>query len=236
MYRFTLERDELADRLGGGLPEGSLIVIEGEYGAGKSILLQRFLYGLLKNDVSVTLVSTELTTLHFIEQMYSLDYPVEESILEHKLLFLPVYPVLGFRGRKDDMLERLLAAKKMYSFDVIAIDAFSSLLKSYLKAVGDRVDSTSKLEEALYMFKLLNARGRTIILTLEPADLQEEMASMLKAAADIYLQVRLEVVGNNVSRSLLVKRFGRAEKTVGDVVPFRVEPKVGLVVEIKSVS
>ena len=239
VYRFHLDRDELADRLGGGLPTGALVVIEGEYGTGKSIILERITYGLLKNSARVSVVSTELTTLHFIEQMHSLDYPVEEFIFSRSLLFLPVYPVLGFRGRKTDLMDRLHNAKKMYENDIIAIDAFSSLIKDWMRALGPEVperDRIERIEDALYLFKLLNNRGKTIILTLQPGDVPEEISSVLKAAADVYLTLKLDSVGGIVSRSLFVRRFGRASKPVADIIPFRVEPKTGLIVEIKSVS
>ncbi|MHB8586658.1 MAG: archaellum protein ArlH [Thermoplasmatota archaeon] len=235
MFRFGLSRDELSDRLGGGLPRGALVVIEGEYGAGKSILLQRLLYGLLEAKHSVTLVSTELTTVHFIEQMHSLGYPVEESLYGGNLLFLPVFPILGYRGGKDDILDRLLRAHRMYQNEIVMIDAFSALVKTNMKALKG-VDLTPQIEETIHHFKRLTATGRTIVLSLDDKDLPEDAASLLKATADVYMLARLEVHGGSVSRSLLVKRFERAETPVGDVIPFRVEPKVGLVVEIKSVS
>jgi flagellar protein FlaH len=238
-YRFNLDRDELSDRLGGGLPRGALVIIEGEYGTGKSIILERILYGLLKNSARVSCVSTELTTLHFIEQMHSLDYPVEEFIFNRSLLFLPVYPVLGFRGRKTDLMDRLLNAKRMYEGDIIAIDAFSSLVKDWMRAVGEDLpqrEQVERIEDALYLFKLLSNRGKTVILTMQPGDVPEDIASVLKSAADVYLTLKLDSVGGVVSRSLFVRRFERASKPVADIVPFRVEPKTGLIVEIKSVS
>jgi flagellar protein FlaH len=238
-YRIHLERDELGDRLGGGLPKGALVVIEGEYGTGKSIILERFLYGLLKNGSRVTFVSTELTTLHFIEQMHSLDYSIEEYIFSKSLMFLPVYPVLGFRGKKQDLMDRLLNAKRMYDSDVIALDAFSSLVKDWTRSLGPEIPERQKIErieDALYLFKLLNAKGKTVILTLQPGDIPDDIGSVLKSAADVYLSLKLDSVGGVVSRSLFVRRFSRAEKTVADIVPFRVEPKAGLIVEIKSVS
>lgn len=239
MYQFQLERDELAMRLGGGMPEGALVVVEGEFGTGKSILVERLLYGFLANKHSVTLVSTELTTLHFIEQMHTLDYQVEEYILNRKLLFLPVYPVLGFRGQKQDLMDRLLNAKRMYENDIIFIDAFSSLVKDWVRSLPPATSESAavaRLQDALYLFKLLNAGGKTVVLTLQPGDLPEDIASVLKAAADVYMTLKIDVVGNVVSRSLFVRRFERAEKNVSDIVNFRVEPKVGFVVEIKSVS
>jgi flagellar protein FlaH len=214
-------------------------VIEGEYGTGKSIILERLLYGLLKNQSRVSVVSTELTTLHFIEQMHSLDYPVEEYIFNRSLLFLPVYPVLGFRGHKKDLMDRLLNAKRMYESDIIAIDAFSSLVKDWIRALPKTQDdraTVERIEDALYLFKLLNSRGKTVILTMQPGDLPEDIASVLKAAADVYFTLKLDSVGGVVSRSLFVRRFERAAKPVADIIPFRVEPKTGLIVEIKSVS
>ncbi len=238
-YRFHLERDELQDRLGGGLPEGALVVVEGEYGTGKSILVERLLYGLLRNHVSVTAVSTELTTMHFIEQMHSLDYPVEEFVFDRSLLFLPVYPILGFRGKKNDLIERLLNARRMYESDVIAIDAFSSLIKNWMRSLPEGTPegyATGRIEDVLYVFKMLNTRGKTVVLTLQPDDMPDHIAAVLKAAADVYITMKIDVVGGTVSRSIFVRRFERAEKGVADVIPFRVEPKTGFIVEIKSVS
>ncbi|SRR5581483_9928928 len=239
VYRFHLDRDELADRLGGGLPGGALCIMEGEFGTGKSIVGQRIMYGLLKNGARVTVVSTELTTMHFIEQMHSLDYPIEEFVFNRNLLFLPVYPVLGFRGDKKDLMDRLLNAKKMYESDVIFIDAFSSVIRDWTRALPDEVspqEITERIEDALYLFKLLNSRGHTVVLTLQPGDIPDDISSVLKAAADVYLTLKLDSVGGVVSRSIFVRRYSRAEKPVADIVPFRVEPKTGLIVEIKSVS
>ena len=238
VYRFTLDRDELSDRLGGGLPSGALAVIEGEFGTGKSILVQRVVYGLLKNSCRVSYVSTELTTLHFIEQMHTLDYPVEEFIFNRSLLFLPVYPVLGFRGKKTDLMDRLLNAKRMYESDVIVIDAFSSIVKDWWRSSPDlsAEEKTGVIEDALYHFKLLNAKGKSVVLTFQPGDVPEDISGVLKGAADAYLSTKLDSVGGVVSRSIFVRRFGRAEKAVADIVPFRVEPKTGFIVEIKSVS
>jgi Predicted ATPases involved in biogenesis of archaeal flagella len=40
-----LDRDEFSNRIGGGIPKGSIFIIEGENGTGKSIVCQRILYG-----------------------------------------------------------------------------------------------------------------------------------------------------------------------------------------------
>lgn len=235
-YRFHLPRDELEDRLGGGIPEGALIILEGPYGAGKSIVLERLLFGASQNGASVSLVSTEMTTGSFLEQMFSLDYDVEEAVLDQDFVFVPVYPVFGWRAAKEDLLDKLLHAQRLYEKDIIAIDCFSTLLKNHMQALPKDVDVSAKVEEALYMFKLLTAQGKTVIITLEPTELPPELTGAFQAAADVYLSMKLDVVGGAVTRSIFVKRFERPEKAVGDMIFFRVEPKAGFIVEIKSVS
>ena len=61
LFGIHLKADELAARMGGGLPRGSTMLIEGAEGSGRSAMCQRLLYGLLQNGHSATFVSTELT-------------------------------------------------------------------------------------------------------------------------------------------------------------------------------
>lgn len=235
LYKFQIPRDELGDRLGRGIPKGALVVVEGDYGAGKSVLIERLAHGFVENGHTMTIVSTENTTMQFVEQMASLGYPVDDALIEGRLLFLPVHPILGFQRPKKDILERLLRAKAMYDRDIVAIDAFSGLLGSYAKAGGAH-DLIQRLEELLFLFKRLCAEGKTIVLTLEPGDLPPDVVGMLKSTADVYLAMRIQVAGANVSRQIFVRRFERAQHPVADLIGFRVEPKAGFIVEIKNVS
>ena len=65
VFKINLEGDELHVKLGGGLPKSSIILIEAPAGLGKSVLAQRFTYGALINDVSVSYISSELTVQSF---------------------------------------------------------------------------------------------------------------------------------------------------------------------------
>ncbi len=271
---FKVDRDELSERLGGGLPRGSLIVIEGPYGAGKSILTQRILYGLLKNHQSVGVVSTELTTLGFIEQMRSLDYTVEDRLLAGDLLYLPVYPLVAARSLPEDLLDRLRNAEELYSKEAIVIDTFSKLVTEQLRLYQRSVPATDKhadretvshtatghsstlqeppathertvppqeklvaqVEDTLYDLKRRTSAGKTILLTVEPDQLPAPVLQLLRDTSDVHLALEFDLVGNNASRRVVVKRFSRAKGRLGDVIGYRVEPGVGLVIEIKSVA
>ena len=232
---FTIDRDELAERFGGGIPQGSLVVIEGKYGAGKSILTQRLMYGLLANKHSVCVVSTELTTAGFFDQMESLDYDVETAILGEQLVFVPVHPLVGHRAPRSDMLRRIVKARRMYTKDVVIFDTFSKFLGDHERISGAGPATMEQIEAALYLFKRLGSAGKTIILTFEHGQVRDEVAAIFKEAADLFLSLDFELLGNTAARRIVVNRLSRAKGRFGDIIGYRVEPGVGLIIEIKSV-
>ena len=79
-FPYDVETDSLADSLGLRLPNRSLIMLQGEVGSGKSLVSQRFVHGLLHNDVKVLVITTELTTRGWIEQMESIGYGVTTAM------------------------------------------------------------------------------------------------------------------------------------------------------------
>ncbi|WP_342305969.1 ATPase domain-containing protein [Methanolobus sp. ZRKC5] len=225
---FDIPRDDLNDKLGGGFPAGSLVVIEGGSGGGKSSITQRLSYGLNENDVSVTFVSTQMTTKGFINQMYSIDYPIAPFLLNGLLLYIPVIPLVQAAKSRSDFIERLMAAEELFEKNVIIIDTLSSLIKYSV--------NTEKSLELISFFKKLNGMGKVIILTIEPNQLGEDIASMFRSSCDVYITLKSKPLGSEVKRTILVNKFTGAKGPVGQMVGFRVEPKVGLVVEIASVS
>ena len=235
LLNFALERDDLCERLGGAMPSGALIVLEGEYGAGKSILAQRLAYGLVHNASTVAYVSTELTTQGFLAQMESLEYDVEASMLEERLVFIPAYPLLGHRAPREDLLRRIVQARRMYTRDVIVFDAFSKFLADHVRTVGGGRGALDQVEAVLFHFKRLTSMGKTIILTFEKNQVQEAVTALFKEAADALVSLQFELIGNTAARRVVVHRLSRAAGRFGDVIGFRVEPGVGIVIEIKSV-
>ncbi|WMW22208.1 ATPase domain-containing protein [Methanolobus mangrovi] len=225
---FEIPRDDLNAKLGGGFPAGSLVVIEGGSGGGKSSISQRLSFGLNENDVSVTLVSTQMTTKGFINQMYSLDYPIAPFLLNGLLLYIPVIPLVQAAKSRSDFIERLMAAEELFEKNVIIIDTLSSLIKYSV--------NIEKSLELISFFKKLNGMGKVIILTIESNQLSEEIASMFRSSCDVYITLKSKPLGSEVKRTILVNKFTGAKGPVGQMIGFRIEPRVGLVVEIASVS
>jgi len=85
-FPFVLETDSLADSMGSRLPNRSLYVVQGDVGSGKSLMGQRLSFGLAENNVKVLVITTELTTRGWIEQMESIGYGVTEFIRTRQLM------------------------------------------------------------------------------------------------------------------------------------------------------
>lgn len=225
---FELQRDELGKKLGGGFPEGSLVFIEGVNGSGKSAITQRLTYGLLNNDSKVTLISTSLTTKGFINQMYSQGYPIVPYLLKNKLLFIPVLPLVRSTKIRSDFIERLMGAKELFDNKVIIIDTLSSLIRSSADA--------NKSIDLVSFFKKITGMGKTIIITADGTELDKDIMTEFISASDVFMSLKQKTLGSDIKRSIIVNKFSGARAPVGNIIGFRIEPNVGLVVEIVSVS
>ncbi|MDY6958642.1 MAG: ATPase domain-containing protein [Halobacteriota archaeon] len=229
VYTYGLERDGLDRNLGGGFPESALIFIEGGSGGGKSVICQRLTYGFLSNNLKVTFISTQQTTKGFIHQMYSLDYPVADFLLNRSLLFIPVVPLVKAARSRLDFVDRLINADALYTeSDIIIIDTISSLIKY-------DVDPMKGLE-LIDFFKKVVAIGKVIIMTADIDSLDEEVSSVFKSTCDVYIELKSKAMMGDIKRSIYVNKFIGAPDTFKNIVGFRVEPKIGLVIDISAVS
>lgn len=225
---FDLKRDELCSKLGGGFPAGSIVAIEGGNGSGRSTLCQRLAYGLMENGSTVTYISTQLTTKGFINQMYSLNYRIAPFLLKKKLLYIPVLSLINPMPSRMDFIERLRDGKELFNSDVILIDTISSLIKHSA--------DVEKSIELISFFKRLTGMNKTIILSVDPSELEPEIHTEFMEASDINLSLKISTLGSSIKRTIIVNRFTGAPAPVESMIGFRVESNVGVVVEIASVA
>ncbi len=225
---FDLKRDEVCNKLGGGFPSGSIAVIEGGAGSGKSTICQRLAYGLMENGYSVTYISTQLTTKGFINQMYSLNYRIANFLLKKNLLYIPVLSLIDPTPARTDFIERLRNAKELFDNDVIIIDTISSLIKHSA--------NVEKSLDLVSFFKKLTGIKKTIILAIDPSELESKILSEFIGASDINLSLKISTLGSSIKRTIIVNKFTGASASVESMIGFRIESNVGVVVEIASVS
>ena len=228
VFNMFLDRDELNQKLGGGLPVGAVVLVEGSYGSGKSVISQRVTYGLLTNGYTVTYVTSELTFRAFLEQMQSLNYPVVSYVLDEKLKVFPVYPLLGKSKKRGNFLATIMSSPQLFETNVTIFDTFSSLVKYDL--------NPQNVYETLEFLKRICLKEKTIVITIDPSDLSEDVLSAIRGTVDIYMELQTSMIGGELRRNIVVKRYNLANADIAEVIGFRVVPRIGLLTEIAEVA
>jgi flagellar protein FlaH len=238
------DHDRLNKELGGGIPRGSIVLMEGDYGAGKSAISQRMTYGFCQEETTVSVLSTELTIGGFLDQMHSLSYDVVDHILNERLLFLHANLDTGgvFSGGEGesrmDLLTRLMEAKTMWMADVIVIDTFDAILRNdpTFEALIRKNEERQAALEIISFFRDMISEGKIIVLTVDPSTVDGDAIGPFRAIADVFFELEMVEVGNDVRRQISVKRFAGMGEQVGDSIGYSVRSGTGIVIESRSVA
>ncbi len=226
-YEFTLEQDSLANAMGLRLPNRSLWMIQGEVGSGKSLVSQRLVFGLLENGSKVLVVTTELTTRGWIEQMESIGYPVTDYIASGRLLIFSRFGVIAETKDGVDLFD-VLDSEAIEKSDVVVVDSASALMPTGLETV-EQVNVLQKLRRVC-------SESRSLLLTVDPSEMDGKLLHKLRSSCEILLDMQSGFVGGEIKRTIVVTRFLRAAGPVQSSVGWRVEPYMGFIVDITAVS
>lgn len=226
-YEFTLEQDSLANAMGARLPNRSLWMLQGEVGGGKSLVSQRLIFGLLENGSKVLVITTELTTRGWIEQMESIGYPVTEYIANGRLLIFSRFGVIAETKEGVDLFD-VLESEAIEKSDVVVVDSASALMPTGL--------DTSQQLIALQKLRRVCSDSRSILLTIDPSEMDEKLLHKLRSSCEVLLDLNAGFVGGEIKRTIVVTRFLRAAGPVQASVGWRVEPYMGFIVDITAVS
>ncbi len=209
---------EIDKRIGGGIPLGSMTLIEGQSDAGKSVLAQQLIWGTLSsNKHQVILFTTEDTMRSLNKQMDSLGL----SILDHLILGrLKVYSVKASQMESDSAFEAIFTIVRRFpSHAVIVVDSLTPVI-----AHASAESIITYLEEC----KRLCDRNRTIINVAHTYAFNEEFLNRVRSVCDAHFRLRIEEVGDKLVKVMEVAKVRGADKTTGNLVSFEVEPGVGM--------
>ena len=77
----SIGRAEIDQQMGGGIPRGSLTLVEGKHGTGKSVFCQHLVHNALGSGKAVAFYSSETGSPSLVNQMSSLETRTETPIL-----------------------------------------------------------------------------------------------------------------------------------------------------------
>ena len=223
LISMALERDEMGQRLGGGLPRGAMVLLEGNEGSGRSVLCQRMAYGGLVNGHRVFYVSTEMNMKEHIDQMYSLGYDLGRHMDGHQYIYISTFGRSGAMLPREQMLPRLRCAERLYEADLLILDSLPMLLP--------QAPRDEDMRDLLAFYKTLTMRGKTIVITTGG----EEQMQPFRQSCDVLLHLSTDDEARAIHH-IDIKRYARARSRVGDGISFRVEPGVGTVIDLLEVS
>jgi flagellar protein FlaH len=212
---------EVDDKLGGGIPLGSLCLIEGHSDSGKSVLCQHLTHGtLISGETSVAYYTTENNVKSLITQMDSLSMSVQDHFLADHLR---IYPLI-FRsnmqsGQKPFHLLTHHFSQLPDSFRLIIVDSITLLIAH---------SSTVNIIDFFSRCKFQCDEGRTIIVVAHSYAFEEDMLARTRSLCDARFRLRLEQVGDRMVKLLEVLKVRGADRPTGDVVSFDIEPMVGM--------
>jgi flagellar protein FlaH len=119
-------------------------------------------------------------------------------------------------------------SKQLYERDIIFFDTFSSLVKNDI--------DEERVLKAMAFFKKLAGMNKTIILNLEEGEMPDIITAPLKSDADIFLTLQTRIIEGTTSRSIFVNRYVQSVMPIVEVTGFRIEPKVGFIIDITTVA
>ena len=226
-FPFGIEQDSLADSMGAKIPNRSLGILAGPIGSGKSLICQRLIYGMLENGAKIVVVTTELTTRGWIEQMHSVGYEILEYINEGKLLVISRFGTIA-ESVPDIGFEEVLSSESMEETDIVFIDSASQLLP-------DKMDDKARFD-LIDRLRRFTAGNRTIILGVDEEELDPATVRALKTTSEVLIDLSTNIIGGDLKRQIKVTRFLRAAGPLQATIGWRVEPGMGFIVDITAVS
>lgn len=209
---------EIDDKMGGGIPMGSLTLIEGDSHSGKSVLSQQMTWGSLYDGFKLSFFTTENTVKSLVKQMRSLNIDILNYLLLSKLRLYP----MEFAQSKGDILSALMEAivtEGQLGRGMIFIDALTPFI------------NLSQHEAVLGFFercKRLCSDGMTIVIIVHSHAISKDFLVRITSLCDAHLRMRTEEVGNKLVKTMEVAKVRGASKNTGNIVSFEIEPGLGM--------
>ena len=210
---------EIDKKLGGGIPAGSLILLEGPSDSGKSVLCQQITWGSLRSNIKVVVFTTENTVKSLNSQMSSLGLHVLDYLL---LGWLKIYPMKSSVVKEnpqktvDTILETI---GKSTGYDLFIIDSLTPIISQ----AGGEV-TMSYFERC----KAFCDKGKTVINVTHSYAFEGDFLVRLRSMSDAHLRLTIEKIGDKLVKSLEVAKIRGAAQSTGNILVFDVEPEIGM--------
>ena len=218
--------NQIDQKLDGGLPLGSLTLLEGAVAAGKSVLSQHFLYEAHSNNHGVAYLTAETPPTKLITQMGTLGLDVSSYFRDGNLGIYPLEGPAADGGESPDGNSDPRLASLAHRIEalpghqkIIIVDSITEL-------------ASQSPENVVITFfsrcKGMSDVGRTIILVARSYAFDEKLLDRLQNVCDAHISLASDKIGEKTVKMLEVRKVRGAKLSSGNMVGFDVEEGEGI--------
>jgi len=210
-------QNEIDKRLGGGIPMGSLVLLEGQSDSGKSVLVQQMTWASLQENLRILFYTTENTVRSLDKQMDSLGLNITDYIL---LGWVKIFHIKSTTSTHSNAFSTIVKGIEAHpEYKVAVVDALTPFIAH---------SSTEDVIRYFEICKSLCDTGRTILNVAHTYAFDEQLLIRIGSVCDAHLRLRIEEVGEKLIKVLEVAKIRGADKNTGNIISFDVEPGLGL--------
>jgi archaeal flagellar protein FlaH len=212
---------EIDRRLEGGIPTGSLCLLEGANNSGKSIFMQQIMWGALNQDKKVLAITTEKKSRDLLKNMENLKQSVSDYFIigRSRIFEISSDSIEENPELSESMLQTLLECIKECEEELILIDSLT------LFAVN-----TSESILLNFFTECVKScdNGKTICISVHSYAFSQEVLYRLRSVCDSCIELRIEQVGDQWIKTMEIQKLRGAIKTIGNMLSFNVDSETGL--------
>lgn len=219
---------EIAAVLGGGIYAGSLVLIEGEAGTGKSVLSQHLTRDTLASLTNgVVYYTTEKTVKGLLTQMNSISLNVVDYYLTNRLQVYPIRIPTSFADNVKQLQRLLSHISSLHKrFNLVVLDSLTPLMRH--SNPKTKIDFVHQCKELCQI-------ERSIIIVANPFVIEEQLVPRLFSLTDYHLMLKSEQVlfdadkkEYRIVKILEVAKAHGVERQVAKRIRFEILPQVGI--------
>ena len=206
----------LDEILGGGIPQGRVVLVVGGPGSGKTILSTQFLVNGVKNyGENATFVSLDESKQHYYSEMSKFGWDLAKLEQERKFVFVDASPIRTIPG--EVKIGKMTIGKKDFSLlslvegiksGVKAIDAKRVVIAPIASLIFQFPDAILRRNAVLDLVEALVETGGTCLLTTElRAPGLERSVQLEEYLAHGVIVLQVVQVGRSIVRSLQVEKM-----------------------------
>ncbi len=212
---------EIDRKMDDGIPVESLSLFEGVNDAGKSILLQQIMWGALNQGKTVLAINTEKISKDLLRKMEKLSLDVSDYFIlgRTRIFEIDGNYVENNPHLNEKLLQLLLECIKECKEEVIIIDSLTVFVVNS--------SENTVLNFFTECMKLCN-KGKTILISVHGYAFSEALLSRVRTICDAYLELRIEQVGDQLVKTMEIKKLRGARKINGNSLSFDVDSNYGL--------